>query len=234
MFEQFLGTVGQLIQSNPWVAVAAVFLGGLLTATNPCVLAMVPLMISFVGGRREQGLGPGRALGYSVVFVLGLCATFTVMGVMAALSGSLYGQSSPAWNWIIAAVCLVMGLHLMGLLPFQIPSPIRSQPRLQGVLGALVLGLLFGFVSLPCAGPILIVVLTYLAGSDSSIAYGGLLLFVYGLGHSVLILVAGVSMGLARKLVESGRVTRITERLRQGAGALIVVVGGYFVYLAVK
>jgi cytochrome c-type biogenesis protein len=234
MLEQFFGNVGQIIASNPWMAVAAVFFGGVLTATNPCVLAMIPLMISFVGGRREQGLGPLRAFGYSLVFVAGLCFTFTIMGVIVALSGSLYGSSSVAWNWVVAGVCLVMGLHLMGLLPFQIPSPIRSQPRLQGVLGALVLGLLFGFVSLPCAGPILIVVLTYLAGSNSSIAYGGLLLFVYGLGHSVLILVAGASMGLARKLIESGRVTRFTERLRQGAGALIIVVGGYFVYLAVK
>jgi cytochrome c-type biogenesis protein len=233
MLEQLLD-LSQTIQSNPWLAVAAVFLGGVLTATNPCVLAMIPLMISFVGGRREQGLGPLRALGYSLVFVVGLCATFTVLGVMAALSGSLYGRSSTLWNWIVAAVCLVMGLHLMGLLPLRIPSPIRSQPRLQGALGALVLGLLFGFVSLPCAGPILIVVLTYLAGSNSSVAYGGLLLFVYGLGHSVLIIVAGVSVGLARRLIESGRVTRITERLRQGAGALIILVGGYFAYLAVK
>lgn len=234
MFEQFLGDLSQTMASNPWLAVVAVFLGGLLSSTNPCVLAVIPLMISFVGGRREKGLGPLRGLGYSLVFVAGLCVTFTVMGVIVALSGSLYGKSSVTWNWVVAAVCLVMGLQLMGLLPFQIPSPIRSQPRLQGALGALVLGLLFGFVSLPCAGPILIVVLTYLAGSDSSIAYGGLLLFVYGVGHSVLILVAGASMGMARKLVESGRVTRFTERLRQGAGALIIVVGGYFVYLAVK
>jgi len=234
MFESFLSNLNQTIGSNPWMAVVAVFLGGVLTATNPCVLAMIPLMISFVGGRREEGLGPLRALGYSLVFVVGLCATFTVLGVMAALSGSLYGKSSAGWSWIVAAVCLVMGLHLMGLVPVQIPSPIRSQPRLQGVVGALVLGLLFGFVSLPCAGPILIVVLTYLAGSDSSIAYGGLLLFVYAIGHSVLILVAGVSMGMARKLIESGRVTRVTERLRQGAGVIVIGVGGYFIYLAVK
>jgi len=234
MFQEFLANLNTYIQSNPWMAVVAVFLGGVLTATNPCVLAMIPLMISFVSGRREEGLGPLRALGYSLVFVVGLCATFAVLGVMAAFSGSMYGKSSPVWNWIVAGVCLVMGLHLMGLIPFQIPSPIKSQPKLQGVLGALVLGLLFGFVSLPCAGPILIVVLTYLAGSDSSAAYGGLLLFVYGLGHSVLVLVAGVSMGMARKLIESGRVTRVTERLRQGAGVLIIGVGGYFAFLAIK
>lgn len=234
MFQSFLADLGQTIQGNPWMAVLAVFLGGLLTATNPCVLAMIPLMISFVGGRKEEGLGPARAFGYSLVFVVGLCTTFTVLGVLAALSGSIYGEASTVWNWIVAAVCLVMGLHLMGFLPFQIPSPIRSQPRLQGALGALLLGLMFGFVSLPCAGPILIVVLTYLAGSDSSIAYGGLLLFVYGLGHSVLVLVAGASMGLARRLIESKRFVRATERLRQGAGAIIIGVGGYFVFLALK
>jgi cytochrome c biogenesis protein CcdA len=234
MFEQFLSNLGTYIQSNPWLAVVAVFLGGVLTATNPCVLAMIPLMISFVSGRREEGLGPLRALGYSLVFVVGLCVTFSALGVAAAFSGSMYGQRSPVWNWIVAGVCLLMGLHLMGLIPFRIPSPIRSQPRLQGTLGALVLGLLFGFVSLPCAGPILIVVLTYLAGSDSSAAYGGLLLFVYGIGHSVLVLVAGVSMGMARKLIESGRVTRVTGRLRQVAGVIIICVGGYFAYLALE
>lgn len=229
--EHFLSNLGQTIAANPWMAVVAVFLGGVLTASNPCVLAMIPLMISYVGGRREEGLGPARALGYSLVFVVGLCATFTVLGVMAALSGNLYGPTSPVWHYVVAVVCLLMGLHLMGLIPFTLPSPVSGQPKLQGVLGALVLGLLFGFVSLPCAGPILIVILTYLASTDSSVAYGGLLLFVYGLGHSALVLVAGVSMGLARKLIESGRVTRITERLRQGAGALIVLVGAYFFYL---
>ncbi|MFH2006238.1 MAG: cytochrome c biogenesis protein CcdA [bacterium] len=212
----------------------AVFLGGLLTATNPCVLAMIPLMISFVGGRQEQGLGPARALGYSVTFVLGLCITFTVMGVLAAMSGSLYGEKSAVWNYVIAGVCLIMGLHLMGLLPFQIPTPIGRHPRLQGVLGAFVLGLLFGFVSLPCAGPILIVLLTYLAGTNSSVAFGGLLLLVYGLGHSVLILVAGTSIGLARKLIESGRLTRVTDLLRRGSGVLIAGVGVYFLYLGLK
>lgn len=231
MFESFFADLSQTIGANPWMAVVAVFLGGVLTATNPCVLAMIPLMISFVSGRREKGLGPMRALGYSLVFVVGLCATFTVLGVMAALSGSLYGNASPVWNWIVAVVCIVMGLHLLGLLPFQIPSPIKSQPKLQGVLGALLLGFLFGFVSLPCSGPILIVVLTYLAGTESSIAYGGLLLFVYGVGHSVLVLLAGVSMGLARKLIENKKVTKVTERLRQIAGVLIIGVGVYFAYL---
>ena len=102
------------------------------------------------------------------------------------------------------------------------------------MVGALVLGLLFGIVSAPCAAPLLIVLLTYLAGSGASVPYGALLLLVYGLGHSVLILVAGTSMGAARKLIESRNVTRATEWMRKGAGILVVFVGIYFGYRGIK
>ena len=80
--------------------------------------------------------------------------------------------------------------------------------------------------------PILVVLLTYLAGSGSSVAYGGLLLLVYALGHSVLILVAGTSMGAARKIIESKRATAVSLWLRRVAGGVIVLVGAYFVYRA--
>ena len=154
------------------------------------------------------------------------------LGMFAALAGHLYGEVPVAWNWVVAAVCLVMGLHLVGAIPLKIPIPQGLQPKIRGPLGALVLGLLFGIVSMPCAGPILVVLLTYLAGSGGSVAWGGLLLLVYALGHSVLILVAGTSMGLARKLIESGRVTKATERLRQVAGLLIIGMGVYFAWSA--
>jgi cytochrome c-type biogenesis protein len=98
------------------------------------------------------------------------------------------------------------------------------------VLGALVLGLLFGFVSAPCAAPILVVLLTYLAGANASVPYGGLLLLVYGLGHSVLILVAGTSVGAAQRLIDSRSLNRATGILRRVAGAVIVLVGLYFAW----
>jgi len=234
MLEEFAKNAGNYIHTNPWLAVVAVFLGGMITASNPCVLAMIPLMMSFVAGRKEQAVGPLRALGLSLAFVVGLSITFTVLGVAAALTGSLYGEISGVWNWIVAGICLVMGLHLLGVLPFTIPVPAGIQPRTRGAVGAFVLGLLFGVVSAPCAAPILIVLLTYLATSGSSVAYGALLLLVYGLGHSVLILIAGTSMGAARKLIESRKVTRATDILRRVAGALVVAVGAYFAYLALR
>ena len=132
-------------------------------------------------------------------------------------------------------VCVVMGLHLVGVFTVPIPSlGDRFQPKTRGLLGALVLGLLFGLVSAPCAGPILVVLLTYLAGSGASVAYGGLLLLVYALGHSVLILVAGTSMGAAKRLIEGSKTTRALEVVRKAAGVIIVLVGVFFVFRALS
>jgi cytochrome c biogenesis protein CcdA len=234
MLEEFVQNAGEYVHTNPWLAIVAVFLGGVLTASNPCVLAMIPLMMSFVAGRREEGTGVLRAFLYSLVFVAGLSIMFVILGMIAALAGTRFGGSSAVWNFIVAAVCLVMGLHLMGVLKFTIPMPFNIQPKTRGVLGALLLGLLFGVVSTPCAVPILVVLLTYLAGSDTSVPYGGFLLLVYALGHSVLILLAGTSMGIAKKIIESKKANRALDVLRRVAGGLIVLVGVYFAYLGIK
>ena len=231
MLDSIVANANQYIHTNPWLALVAVFVGGILTASNPCVLAMIPLMMSFVAGRKEERPGVLRAFLYSLVFILGLAVTFTALGMIAALAGKMYGDVSGAWNWIVAAVCLVMGLHLMGVLTIPIPSLGGGlRPKTRGLLGALVLGTLFGVVSAPCAAPILVVLLTYLAGSGSSVAWGGTLLLVYALGHSVLILIAGTSMGAARQLIENQTATRVLAFLRRGAGAAIVLVGVYFAY----
>ncbi len=231
MLDTFVADANQYIHTNPWLALVAVFVGGILTASNPCVLAMIPLMMSFVAGRKEEKPGVLRAFSFSLVFILGLAVTFTVLGMIAALAGKMYGDVSGVWSWVVAAVCVVMGLHLMGLLAVPIPSLGGAlQPKTRGLLGSFLLGLLFGVVSAPCAAPILVVLLTYLAGSGSSVAWGGTLLLVYALGHSVLIVVAGTSMGAARQLIENKHATRLLAFLRQGAGAAIVLVGGYFAY----
>ena len=231
MIETLISQAGEYIQTSPWVGVLAVFIGGILTAASPCVLAMIPLMMAFVAG--QQG-GVLRSFGYSLLFVFGLSVTFVILGMLAALAGQMYGDVSVVWNWVVAAVCLAMGLHLMGLVNIPIPAVVRIQPKVRGAAGAFLLGLVFGFVSAPCAAPILVVLLTYLAGSGASVTYGGLLLLVYGLGHSVLILVAGTSMGAAQRLISSRGVTRTTEWLRRGAGLLIILVGLWFAFKGIS
>ncbi|MCC6672006.1 MAG: sulfite exporter TauE/SafE family protein [Planctomycetes bacterium] len=215
--------VQALIGTSPMLALLAVFAGGMLTAANPCVIATIPLLMAYIGGRSDVR-SLGRAAALSSAFVLGLSAAFAVMGIAAALAGQMLGDVGRFWDYAILVVCLLMGAHLVGLVELPMPN-VRMTPRWSGVPGAIGLGALFGLVSTPCATPILVVVLAYVAGSGTSTAYGALLLAAYALGHSVLILVAGASAGAARTLVESRRLAKAGGILRIGAGVVIAAVG---------
>jgi len=229
--ENMLNNASELIHTNPWLALVVVFLGGLLTASNPCVLAMIPLTIGFVGGTKEIA-GFRKAFAFSLVFILGLAVTFTILGMIAALAGRLFGDVGGYWKYVIAGVCIIMGIHLMELFRITIPGIGAVRPKRGGILGAFFLGLLFGLISTPCAAPILVVLLTFIA-AKGNIVYGALLLLVYALGHCALILVAGTSVGMAKGLLESKGLEKTTRWLRKGAGAVIVLMGCYFLFVSV-
>jgi cytochrome c-type biogenesis protein len=224
--ESLLGNISQLIQHNPWLAVVAVFIGGITTASNPCVLAMIPLMMGVVAGYKET-TGVKKSLTFSLMFIIGLSITFTVLGLISALMGRMFGDIGGFWKYLVAAVCLVMGIHLLGLFKLNFSTPGFLNVKRGGNLGALLLGLLFGVVSTPCAVPILAVLLTYVA-SQGNMVYGGILLFAYALGHSLLILVAGTSMGAAKRLIESKKLQKANSILQKAAGIIIIIVGIYF------
>jgi cytochrome c biogenesis protein CcdA len=225
--QNLFGDVTQLIQHNPWLAVVAVFIGGIMTASNPCVLAMVPLMMGMVAGSKES-TGIKKTLAFSLLFILGLSVTFTVLGLISALMGRMFGDVGGLWKYLVATVCLVMGLQLLGVFKLELRLPQIFNVRKEGWLGAFLLGLLFGVVSTPCAVPILAVLLAFVA-QKGNVLYGGLLLFVYALGHSALVLVAGTSMGAAKRLIESKGLRRTNLVLQKAAGALIILIGIYFV-----
>ena len=225
--QNLFGDITQLIQHNPWLAVLAVFIGGATTASNPCVLAMIPLLMSVVAGTETTSLK--KSLGFSALFVLGLSVTFSILGLISALMGRMLGDVGAFWKYLVAAVCLVMGLHLLGLLKFSINLPQPVNVRTGGPLGAFLLGLLFGVVSTPCAVPILAVLLAYV-GSQGNIIYGGFLLLIYALGHSALILIAGTSMGAAKRLIESKSLRRTNWALQKIAGVIVILVGAYFLF----
>ncbi len=226
--ESLFGDVSALLQSNPWLAVVAVFAGGVTTALNPCVLAMVPLLMGVVAGNRETTT-LRRSLVFSLFFVLGLAVTFTVLGLISALMGRMFGNVGRFWKYAVAGVCLVMGLHLVGILKWNVPVPSGIRVKKQGFLGAFLLGLLFGVVSSPCAVPILAVLLAFVA-EKGNVLYGGFLLFIYALGHSALVLAAGTSVGAAKSLLESRGLRRAHAVLQKAAGVLIIGVGAYFLF----
>jgi cytochrome c biogenesis protein CcdA len=225
--ESLFGDIAQLIQHNPWLAVLAVFIGGATTASNPCVLAMIPLLMSVVAGTKTTSIK--KSLGFSALFVFGLSITFSILGLVSALMGRMLGDVGAFWKYLVAGVCLIMGLHLLGIFKFNINLPQPMNVRKGGPLGAFLLGLLFGVVSTPCAVPILAVLLTYV-GSKGNIIYGGFLLLIYALGHSALILVAGTSMGAAKKLIESKGLRKTNWALQKIAGVIVILVGAYFLF----
>ena len=188
--------------SNPLIAYFSVFIAGLISAFSPCVLITIPLVISYVGGYAEGDIK--RSFSFSLAFVVGLSITFTILGAIASLMGTLLGDVGSLWKYILAAVAIVMGLQMMGILNFQIPTPRLVKTEQKGLVGAFLLGMLFGVASSPCATPVLALILTFVA-SKQNLAYGTSLLFVYALAHTVLIFAVGVSTGLAEVFLKSDR-----------------------------
>jgi cytochrome c-type biogenesis protein len=224
--EALLAALMRLVETNVWIAPFASFLGGVLTASNPCVLVMIPLAMAYVGGYAKS-LSWRYSVFLSLVFAVGLSITFTVLGLIAVFMGSLLGDVGSFWTYAVAGICLVMGLHLLGVFNFELPLPTRFKTPKRGVLGAFLLGLLFGVVSTPCATPILSVLLVYIA-SKGNYAYGAFLLFAYALGHCLLIVLAGTSMGMAKGLLESRNLQKASGVLRKAAGVVIILVGLFF------
>ncbi len=226
--ESLFGDISALLQHSPWLAIVAVLLGGVTTALNPCVLAMVPLLMGVVAGNKETTT-VRRSLVFSLFFVLGLAIIFTVLGLISALMGRMFGNVGQFWKYVVAGVCFLMGVQLLGILKWNIPVPTGIRVKKQGYIGAFVLGLLFGVVSTPCAVPILAVLLAFVA-EKGNILYGGFLLFVYALGHSALVLIAGTSVGAAKGLLESRGLRRAHDVIQKVAGALIIAIGLYFLF----
>ncbi|KKM09993.1 hypothetical protein SY88_15150 [Clostridiales bacterium PH28_bin88] len=198
-----------------------VFSGGLLTSLSPCILSMIPVMMGYIGGYGEASRARGMLL--SATFVLGLAVTFAVLGVAAAAFGKVFGQIGRGWYYLMAAVAIVMGLHLLGVFRFNLPG-LKSMPaRAGGLGGAFLVGLFFGLVASPCATPVLAVIMIYVAG-QGDLAYGGSLLFAYGLGHGLPLLVVGTFTAALKGLVAF---RRFSQYITYGSGTVLIGVGLY-------
>jgi cytochrome c-type biogenesis protein len=226
--ESILSNVADVINSSPGLAYLFVFLGGLLSASSPCILAIIPLVIGYVGGYSEGN--NKKAVVYALVFALGLSITFTILGAIASLIGGLFGDVGKFWYYLAAAVAIVMGLYLMGVIRFKFPQLVTLKSKHNGILGAFLLGLLFGAVSSPCATPILVVILAFVA-TKSSVIYGMSLLFTYAVGHCALIVLAGIFTGFVESYAKSKGVSNFSSLTKKISGILICLAGLYILYI---
>lgn len=218
-----------LIENVSLTAFALVFLGGILTSIGPCNVAMIPLVVGYVGGSHD--LPRARAFALSLMFAIGLALTFMLLGVAAALIGGLVGAATTWWYYLVAFVCFVIGLNMLGLIHIQTPmwlGGLRERVTLKGAPGALLLGLVSGLVASQCATPVLAAILTYVM-AKGALLYGAGLLFVYALGPGVPIILAGTFTGVLKRLQAFGRWNESLEKI---AGVVIIAVGLYFVWIA--
>jgi cytochrome c biogenesis protein CcdA len=223
----FLDNIEQVITLYPLAAFGAVFLAGVISSASPCVLATIPLVVGFVGGYADGDRL--KAFRYSLAFVFGLSLTFTAFGAAAGLLGTMFGTLGGPWYLIAGVIALVMGGQMMGLYEIRLPISRDFKPKQGGIVGSFLLGLFFGVVSSPCATPVLVVLLTLVAGKGQ-VFYGIALLFCYAIGHCLLMLFAGTFTGFVEGFVKARGVVNFSLWAKRVSGGVVALVGGWFVW----
>lgn len=225
---ELLESVSELVATSGWLAPLLALVAGILTSLTPCALSSIPLVVGYVGGTGQRD--PRRAFWLSVTFAGGAAVTFTTLGVAASLAGRLLGTSASWWYLVLGAVMVLMALQTWGLFTIIPSSYLMAKNTRRGFAGALIAGVLGGVFSSPCSTPVLVALLAIVAG-QGSILWGVLLLLLYSLGHGILAVIAGTSMGFVHMISSSARYGTASTAVKIVMGALILLVGFYMFYL---
>ena len=212
--------------SNPIIAYSAVFIAGAAASLNPCVIVVYPLIISYVGGYSDGKIS--TAIWDSLFFIIGLSITYSILGTIAALTGTLIGDIGGYWKYLLGATAIFFGLNLLNILKLNFPAVKMAKIKQKGVFGALLLGVIFGFTASACSTPILGLVLAFVA-SQKNILYGSTLLFSYAMGTSIIVLAVGISTGFAQAGIKVKRLESISNLIPKAAGIIFVLIGIWFV-----
>jgi len=232
---ELINNLHLLIHANPALAYVAVFLAGVLVSFTPCVYPVIPLTLGFIGARSAGSRRKGLVL--SLFYVCGMALMYAVLGAFAALSGKLFGtiSSHPATYFVVANVCLFMGLSMLGVSEIaQISFGARFDiQKRKGYLGAFIVGLVSGLIVGPCTAPALAVVLVYV-GTKQNLLYGFSLLFVFGCGVGFLMVLLGTFSGLIGAMPKSGKWLELVKKffgyvLIFAAEYLFIKMGGLLV-----
>jgi cytochrome c-type biogenesis protein len=228
-----LTAFGEAFAGAPLLALVAAFAWGVLSVVlSPCHLTSIPLVVAYVNG---EGAPPPfrRAFGLSSLFALGTLVSIAGIGLVTALAGRVAGDVGRWGTWLVAAVFIVMGLNLLGVVPLRAGLSGPTSSSRKGPGGALLLGLVFGVALGPCTfafmGPLL--GLAFRSGSTQS-PVGAWLIVLYGLGHAGLIALAGASTGLVQRLLTWNNRERGALWLKHAAGVAVILGGLYFLWTA--
>ena len=210
------------------LAVPIAFAGGVVMGLNPCCVALYPAAAaSCCAGACHEPQRP--ALSRALLFVLGTASAMTILGTIAALAGE---SMSGLGGWVpyaVAVVPIVMGIALLGGFRVRLPTKVTGWTS-NGLTGAFLTGLLLSLVISPCGTPVLAAILSFAAYRGSP-AFGALLLFAYGVGNGLPLLIVGTAAGEATK-----RLQRLgwTQWVNRGAGVAMLGLGAYLLVAAAR
>jgi len=212
------------------MALLLTYLAGLAVAFTPCVYPLIPITLGVLVQPNAQGK-QGSAFFRSLAFVLGLSIVYAVLGTAAASSGLLMGTFTqrPVVAWAVAGIFALMGLSLLGLIPFRIPSSWSTWLAARsgkGIFGPFVIGAVSGLLAAPCSGPVAVGVLTAVA-RDATPWRGFLQLWIYGMGIGTPFLILGTFSQLLARMPRSGA---WTEWVKRFCGVALLVAAVWFVW----
>jgi len=221
------GGLGSTVASRGWfVGFLLVFLGGLALNLTPCVYPMIPITVSYFGG--QSGGRGSRTVLLAVLYLLGMATMYSVLGLVAALTGSLFGSAlqSPFVLAFVALVMVALSMSMFGFYEIRIPLKLAgiAGTAKQGVAGSFMMGLTVGIVAAPCIGPFVLGLLTFV-GETGNPVLGFSLFFTLAIGLGLPFVVLAIASGNISQLPKSGE---WMEWIRKMFGVILLGMALYF------
>lgn len=221
----------ELLQANSIMVFFGAFLAGGITAAAPCSLVAVPLLVGSAVALNKDIEGRKKALytyTFTLFFAFGVAVSFSILGFIVAKFGGFFSVA-PLWAYIVAGVVsFAIALYAFGVFG-EIDKGVLVQKLLPfRLFGGFVIGIIFGLVSTPCASAPLFAIITLAQNSDYLYAYA--LILTFALGHSLLLLAAGVSVGFAQSVVSSQVIAKISGYINKTFAIVLMGFGIYFFY----
>ncbi len=230
--EQIFTALTLAVEGTPAIALTAALAWGVLSIVlSPCHLASIPLIVGFID---QQGwMSTRRAFTISLLFSMGILITIGVIGVATAAAGRMMGDVGRWGNYAVAGIFLVVGLYLLEVITLPLPSAAQPGIKRKGMLAAFVLGLVFGVALGPCTfaymAPMLGVTFRL---ASTNLAYGVLLLVLYGVGHCGVIVLAGTFSEAVQHYLNWNEKSKGAVILKKVCGVLVLLGGLYLIYTA--
>ena len=176
-----------------------VFTGGLLTSLGPCSLSLLPITVAYLAGFKNKQ----KPLQKTISFCGGIVVSLVILGSLSGFLGKIYGQLPGFFSIFISLLAIVMGLNLLGLLKFSLPSgpdPEIWTSKVPPSFAPVSAGLAFGLASSPCTTPVLAVLLAWVAKQGNPLS-GTIFLASFAVGQIVPLFIAGTFAASIPKLL---------------------------------